>query len=125
MPHRETKDMMSAQAKASVDTTKEVQSDPSLKTKADKDRRLREKSQANAKRFVDERRNCAMRQGRRREKQNGVFVTQLEAILQYPKDVSRAEMVMATLTGLFLQTVEMCVNEEIEYQLANKIESCV
>ena len=42
--------MMSAQAKVSVDTAKEVQGDASLKTKADKDRRLREKNQANTKR---------------------------------------------------------------------------
>ena len=38
---RDSKDMKANQAKVSVDTAKDVQADPSLKTKAEKDRRLR------------------------------------------------------------------------------------
>lgn len=43
--------MKAAQAKAAVDTAKEVNQDKTLKTKADRDRRLKEKNQNNTKRF--------------------------------------------------------------------------
>ncbi|CAB4062997.1 PLCB [Lepeophtheirus salmonis] len=46
---KETNDMKNNQAKVSVETAKEVQGDATLKTKADKDRRLREKNQGNTK----------------------------------------------------------------------------
>jgi len=38
----------------SADTAKEVQNDKTLKTKNEKDRRLREKRQNNVKRFMEE-----------------------------------------------------------------------
>ena len=80
--------MMAAQAKVSVDTAKEVQNDASLKTKADKDRRLREKNQANTKKFMDERKNNMLKQNKKREKQKKLHETQLEDILKYLKEVS-------------------------------------
>lgn len=52
---RELKEMNARQAKISVETMKEVQNDKTLKTKAEKDRRLREKKQNNTKKFMDER----------------------------------------------------------------------
>lgn len=51
---RETKNLNSHQAKVSVETAKEVANDKTLKTKGEKDRRLREKKQNNIKRFMDE-----------------------------------------------------------------------
>lgn len=51
---RETKELNSKQAKISVETSKEVANDKTLKTKGEKDRRLREKKQNNIKRFMDE-----------------------------------------------------------------------
>lgn len=51
---RETKNLNSQQAKTSVETAKEVANDKTLKTKGEKDRRLREKKQNNIKRFMDE-----------------------------------------------------------------------
>lgn len=47
--------MNTSQAKISVETMKEVQNDKTLKTKGDKDRRLREKKQNNTKKFMEER----------------------------------------------------------------------
>lgn len=46
--------MNAKQAKTSADTAKEVQNDKTLKTKNEKDRRLREKRQNNIKRFMEE-----------------------------------------------------------------------
>lgn len=51
---REVKNLNSQQAKISVETSKEVANDKTLKTKGEKDRRLREKKQNNIKRFMDE-----------------------------------------------------------------------
>ncbi|KAK3893424.1 hypothetical protein Pcinc_002748 [Petrolisthes cinctipes] len=62
------KDMKAQQAKTAVDTSKEVNNDKTLKTKADRDRRLKEKNQNNTKRFIEERKISAMKQGKQREK---------------------------------------------------------
>lgn len=50
------KEMNTRQAKISVETMKEVANDKTLRTKGEKDRRLREKKQNNTKKFMDERR---------------------------------------------------------------------
>lgn len=52
--NRDLKDLNAKQAKTSADTAKEVQNDKTLKTKNEKDRRLREKRQNNIKRFMEE-----------------------------------------------------------------------
>merc|ERR1719350_1709902 len=48
------KEMQAEQVKTSVETAKEVQNDPKLKTKAEKDRRVKEKQAANTKKFMEE-----------------------------------------------------------------------
>lgn len=48
------KELNLKQARTSAETAKEVQNDKSLKTKNEKDRRLREKRQNNIKRFMEE-----------------------------------------------------------------------
>lgn len=79
--------MSSAQAKVSVDTAKEVNADPNLKTKAEKDRRLREKNQANTKKFMEERKNNMMKQNKTREKTKKNHEKQIAEISTYIKDV--------------------------------------
>lgn len=60
--------MNANQAKVSAETVKEVMNDKALKTKGDKDRRLKEKKANNIKKFMDERKNIAIKQGREKEK---------------------------------------------------------
>lgn len=48
--------------RTSVENAKEVQTDKSLKSKAEKDRRLREKHAKYTKIFIDERKTAAMKQ---------------------------------------------------------------
>lgn len=55
---RDLKEMNTRQAKISVEVMKEVMNDKTLKTKGDKDRRLREKKQNNTKKFMDERKHA-------------------------------------------------------------------
>lgn len=51
---RDVKELNGKQVKISVETSKEIANDKTLKTKGEKDRRLREKKQNNIKRFMDE-----------------------------------------------------------------------
>lgn len=63
-----------------VETAKEVANDKTLRNKADKERRLREKNQNNTKKFIEERKITAMKQGREREKLLAVHAKQLEEL---------------------------------------------
>ncbi|KAK7863055.1 hypothetical protein R5R35_006478 [Gryllus longicercus] len=102
---REMKDMNTRQAKISVETMKEVANDKTLRTKGEKDRRLREKKQNNTKKFMDERKMAQIKQGKEREKLK----------LKHDK---QAEELQRDLQAL----IEMYKNEELEYELAPKTE---
>lgn len=102
---QEGKEMKAAQAKAAVDTAKDVNQDKTLKTKADRDRRLKEKNQNNTKRFIEERKIAAMKQGKQREKLKKVHDTQMG---QLSKDIQLA--------------IQFYENTEAEYKMWNKIE---
>lgn len=72
--------MNSRQAKISVETMKEVQNDKTLKTKGEKDRRLREKKQNNTKKFVDERKMAEIKQKKEKEKLKAKHDKETEAL---------------------------------------------
>ena len=102
---RDNKEMKSNQAKASVETLRDVQNDKSLKTKAEKERIIREKNANNTKRFIDERKTQAMKQANRREKLRKQHGNEIESLQKYLE--GRAEMYKM---------------EEIEIKLASKPE---
>ena len=102
------KEMQAEQVKASVETSKEVQNDPKLKTKAEKDRRLKEKQAANTKRFMDERKNIGIQHNKAKNKLKNAHTKQLEDL------------------GKWIKTKIQIINEEEgEYKLANKREAFV
>ena len=72
--------MNTNQAKVSVEMAKEVMSDKTLKTKGEKDRRLREKKQQNTKKFVEERKTIEIKQGREKEKLKATHKKQVEEL---------------------------------------------
>ncbi|GLV35232.1 no receptor potential A [Carabus blaptoides fortunei] len=102
---RELKELNSRQAKESVETSKEVANDKTLKTKAEKERRLREKQQNNTKRFVDERKIAQMKQGKEKDKLK----------LKHDKQI---EMLVHDVQKL----IDMYKNEEVEYNMSSKNE---
>ncbi|XP_011155850.2 1-phosphatidylinositol 4,5-bisphosphate phosphodiesterase [Solenopsis invicta] len=102
---KDIKDLNTNQAKASVETAKEVMNDKTLKTKGDKDRRLREKKQQNTKKFVEERKNVEIKQGREKEK---LKVTHSKQVEDLDKDINKS--------------IQMYENEVIEYDLSSKSE---
>merc|ERR1719219_1052677 len=102
---KENKEIRVQQARTSVETVNEVRKDISLKSKAEKERRLREKHSNNTKIFIDERKAAAMRQEKRREKLKMTHDVQLNDLVRYVQN-----------------SLEMYKNEEIEYQLAARQE---
>ncbi|XP_077866794.1 LOW QUALITY PROTEIN: 1-phosphatidylinositol 4,5-bisphosphate phosphodiesterase beta-4-like [Saccoglossus kowalevskii] len=64
---KEGKEMRSNQTKTSMESIKQVNSDKSIKNKAEKDRRIRELQSNNTKKFMEERKRLAMKQDREKE----------------------------------------------------------
>lgn len=102
---RELKEMNTRQAKVSVETMKEVQNDKTLKTKGEKDRRLREKKQNNTKKFMEERRMAQMKQSKEKEKLTAKHEKEKTGVA---KDINNL--------------IEMYKNDELEYELSPKSE---
>ncbi|CAH1276713.1 unnamed protein product [Diabrotica balteata] len=102
---RELKELSSTQAKISVETAKEVANDKNLKTKKDKERRLKEKQQNNNKRFLEERKTAQMKQNREKEKLQMTHAKQLEMLSH---DIQKM--------------IDMYKNEEAEYDMSSKTE---
>ncbi|XP_072383579.1 1-phosphatidylinositol 4,5-bisphosphate phosphodiesterase isoform X3 [Diabrotica undecimpunctata] len=102
---RELKELSSTQAKISVETAKEVTNDKNLKTKKDKERRLKEKQQNNNKRFLEERKTAQMKQNREKEKLQMTHAKQLEMLSH---DIQKM--------------IDMYKNEEAEYDMSSKTE---
>lgn len=102
---REIKTLNSLQAKISVETSKEVANDKTLKTKGEKDRRLREKKQNNIKRFMDEKKTAGIKQNREKEK---LKVTHDKQIEELDNDVQKL--------------MDMYKIDEEEYKMTSKME---
>lgn len=79
--------------------------DKTLKTKKDKDRRLKEKYHNNTKKFIDEHKTATLRQNREREKLKITHDKQLEMLSH---DIQKL--------------IDMYKNEEMEYELSGKNE---
>lgn len=85
---RENKELKITQARASVDSAREIQSDKNLKSKAEKDRRIREKNSNNTKLFIDQRKTAMKRQEKRKEKLKKTHENQVHELNKYTTTVS-------------------------------------
>ncbi|OQV15721.1 1-phosphatidylinositol 4,5-bisphosphate phosphodiesterase beta-4 [Hypsibius exemplaris] len=75
---RENRDLKSNQAKQSMEANRAVQNDKKIKNKAEKERRCREISSNNTKRFIEERKRLANKQSRELELLKKLQVDQVE-----------------------------------------------
>lgn len=73
--------------------------DKTLKTKGDKDRRLREKKQQNTKKFVEERKTTDIKQGREKEK---LKVTHEKQVGDLDKDINTVSLKWLFISVFFL-----------------------
>ncbi|XP_064623819.1 1-phosphatidylinositol 4,5-bisphosphate phosphodiesterase beta-4-like isoform X4 [Lineus longissimus] len=77
---RENKELKAAQAKQSMDASKIVMADKTIKNKAERDRRIRELNENNTKKFIEERKRQAMRHSRQVESLKKVHAAQTETL---------------------------------------------
>lgn len=85
---RENKEMKTRQARVSVETAKEVSQDKTLRNKAERERRLREKNSNNTKKFIEERKSAAMRQNKEKEKLKKMHEKQILDLSKEMENVS-------------------------------------
>jgi phosphatidylinositol phospholipase C beta len=85
---RESKEMKTRQAKVSVETAKEVSNDKTLRNKAERERRLREKNSNNTKKFIEERKTAAMKQNKEKEKLKKSHEKQIQDLERETENVS-------------------------------------
>ncbi|XP_076872912.1 1-phosphatidylinositol 4,5-bisphosphate phosphodiesterase beta-4 isoform X2 [Brachyhypopomus gauderio] len=64
---RQSKDMKANQAKSSMENSKAISQDKSIKNKAERERRVRELNSSNTKKFLEERKRLAMKQSKELE----------------------------------------------------------
>jgi phosphatidylinositol phospholipase C beta len=104
----QSKEMKMRQAKLSVDTAKEVYGDKTLRNKAERERRLREKNCNNTKKFIEERRAAAMRQSKEMEKLRKMHEKQLQELDKHNRNA-----------------LDAYSSAESEYRLSAKAQCCV
>ncbi|XP_059156311.1 1-phosphatidylinositol 4,5-bisphosphate phosphodiesterase beta-4-like isoform X2 [Physella acuta] len=78
---RENKELKANQAKHSMDSTKTVLNDKSIKNKFERDRRIRELNENNTKKFIEERKRFAVKHSRQVEALKKVHLEQREKTL--------------------------------------------
>jgi len=86
---RERKDMTMAQTQLSLETSRDIKKDKTLKSTAEKERRLREKKSNNTKLFIDERKTAAQKQAKRQEKLKKIHEDQMNDLLKYIQSVRK------------------------------------
>ena len=79
--------MRASQARKSVEVAKDIQADKTLKSKAEKERILKEKQSMNTKMFIEERKKAACKQAKRREKLKKNHDNQMNDLLKYMQTV--------------------------------------
>jgi len=83
----ESKEMKAGQAATAVQIGKDVAADKTLKTKAERDRRLKEKNENNTGKIIKERKALGIKQGKFKDKQIKLHETQLADL---SKDIKNA-----------------------------------
>ncbi|KAH9359665.1 hypothetical protein HPB48_012813 [Haemaphysalis longicornis] len=100
--------MKAKQAKVSVETAREVSSDKTLRNKAERERRLREKNSNNTKKFIEERKSAALKQSKERERLKKIHEKQLHDL---QREIDHG--------------LELYNTAELEYKLCAKLECFV
>ncbi|TRY92504.1 hypothetical protein DNTS_028203, partial [Danionella cerebrum] len=77
---RQSKEMRSNQAKSSMESSKAISHDKSIKNKAERERRVRELNSINTRKFLTERRKLAMKQSKEKEKLQAAQREQLDRL---------------------------------------------
>ncbi|XP_014674680.1 PREDICTED: 1-phosphatidylinositol 4,5-bisphosphate phosphodiesterase beta-4-like [Priapulus caudatus] len=90
---KENKELKGVQAKQSMDASKAVNNDKSIKNKAERERRVRELVQTNTKKFIEERKRLAMRHSKEKENLKKSHVEQKENCMKFLQELVEAQTV--------------------------------
>ncbi|KAM3853602.1 1-phosphatidylinositol 4,5-bisphosphate phosphodiesterase beta-4 isoform 1-T8 [Vipera latastei] len=77
---RESKEMRANQAKISMENSKAISQDKSIKNKAERERRVRELNSSNTKKFLEERKRLAMKQSKEMDQLKKVQLEHVEIL---------------------------------------------
>uniref|UniRef100_UPI00398ED93E 1-phosphatidylinositol 4,5-bisphosphate phosphodiesterase beta-4 n=1 Tax=Pristiophorus japonicus TaxID=55135 RepID=UPI00398ED93E len=77
---RHSKEMRANQAKSSMENSKAISQDKSIKNKAERERRVRELNSSNTKKFLEERKRLAMKQSKEMDQLKKAQLEQLEGL---------------------------------------------
>ncbi|XP_062858329.1 1-phosphatidylinositol 4,5-bisphosphate phosphodiesterase beta-4-like isoform X2 [Trichomycterus rosablanca] len=80
---RQSKEMKANQAKTSMENSKAISQDKSIKNKAERERRVRELNSSNTKKFLEERKRLAMKQSKEMEQLQKSQREQLEKLEKF------------------------------------------
>uniref|UniRef100_A0A3Q0R5K7 1-phosphatidylinositol 4,5-bisphosphate phosphodiesterase n=1 Tax=Amphilophus citrinellus TaxID=61819 RepID=A0A3Q0R5K7_AMPCI len=86
---RQSKEMRANQAKMSMENSKAISQDKTIKNKAERERRVRELNSSNTKKFLDERKRLAMKHQKEMEQLEKNQREQLEKLEKFNEQVNR------------------------------------
>ncbi|XP_057207994.1 1-phosphatidylinositol 4,5-bisphosphate phosphodiesterase beta-4 isoform X1 [Triplophysa rosa] len=87
---RQSKEMKGNQAKTSMENSKAISQDKSIKNKAERERRVRELNSSNTKKFLEERKRLAMKQAKELEQQQKTQRDQLEKLEKFNEQLLKS-----------------------------------
>uniref|UniRef100_A0A8C2HQS8 Phosphoinositide phospholipase C n=1 Tax=Cyprinus carpio TaxID=7962 RepID=A0A8C2HQS8_CYPCA len=87
---RQSKEMKGNQAKTSMENSKAISQDKSIKNKAERERRVRELNSSNTKKFLEERKRLAMKQAKELEQLQKSQREQLDKLEKFNEQVKQS-----------------------------------
>uniref|UniRef100_A0A8C1UIT1 1-phosphatidylinositol 4,5-bisphosphate phosphodiesterase n=1 Tax=Cyprinus carpio TaxID=7962 RepID=A0A8C1UIT1_CYPCA len=88
---RQSKEMKANQAKTSMENSKAISQDKSIKNKAERERRVRELNSSNTKKFLEERKRLAMKQAKELEQLQKSQREQLDKLEKFNEQVKQSQ----------------------------------
>nr|XP_015206131.1 PREDICTED: 1-phosphatidylinositol 4,5-bisphosphate phosphodiesterase beta-4 isoform X2 [Lepisosteus oculatus] len=96
---RQSKDMRANQAKTSMENSKAISQDKSIKNKAERERRVRELNSSNTKKFLEERKRLAMKQSKEMDQLEKAQHEQLEYLEKLNEQLLKSHHAVSQCQG--------------------------
>uniref|UniRef100_A0A665V4V8 1-phosphatidylinositol 4,5-bisphosphate phosphodiesterase n=1 Tax=Echeneis naucrates TaxID=173247 RepID=A0A665V4V8_ECHNA len=105
---RQNKEMRANQAKMSMENSKAISQDKSIKNKAERERRVRELNSSNTKKFLDERKRLAMKHQKEMEQLQKNQREQLEKLEKFNEQLLKSHHANKQVQGRHLHLLQLC-----------------
>uniref|UniRef100_A0A8C1U9H3 1-phosphatidylinositol 4,5-bisphosphate phosphodiesterase n=1 Tax=Cyprinus carpio TaxID=7962 RepID=A0A8C1U9H3_CYPCA len=114
---RQSKEMKGNQAKTSMENSKAISQDKSIKNKAERERRVRELNSSNTKKFLEERKRLAMKQAKELEQLQKSQREQLEKLEKFNEQVKAQAGVHNHRAGDFQKSAALSISFDLCFVL--------